>query len=142
MSRRLSLNSGDYNDPQSFYNATLSEEQRIAIRDRQRERARVIREREPKVPDRPWPRADLKYVLLSNQSLLTTAIYLNRNYQDVSTASAQLTHLFNEQPEVLAAFLEMTMNELALKRKVVESQLKVCTECFTTPHQFTCSQAE
>ena len=133
--------SESFNDPDSYHNS-LPEAAQERRRQTARDYAAKVRELAPKVPDRPWSRDELRTVFLAEDTLLSVSILLNRNYNDVATASKALTKTYNEEPQLLSAWIELTHVQARIRaiHEVVETH--VCKECFTRPHQFTCSQAQ
>ena len=97
---------------------------------------------DPSFPTRDWAATELRYAFISTDSPLKIAIHLDRGLQDVTSAIATLQATFKEQPAVLASLLDLSPAETR-KRIAKEPDMRsVCRECFTTPHQPTCSQAE
>lgn len=101
-----------------------------------------IRALAPQVPNRPWSREEMAEVFLSTDTLLDLSIKLNRNYNDVATMSRELTHQYTENPVVLMTFIDLS--EVQMKTRLAADRAEnfvVCDECFTFPHQISCSHA-
>ena len=74
--------------------------------------------------------------------MLERAIKLNRSVLDVETTLRVLAQTFNEQPDVVAALIGLTPAELRVRLGSDDAKrIVVCDECFTTPHQISCSRA-
>jgi len=141
MTRKHTPNSGSYNDPNSKHNSLppLAKE-----RNKQAARAQMqrIRDRAPKVPSRPWTPEELRMLFTSNHTLLTLAVYLNRNYGDVSRTSQALTKTYNEEPEKLKELLMLSEVQIELRKKVDADKFKACDKCFMSPHDINCPTLE
>lgn len=141
MTRKHSL-SENYGDGTSKYYA-LGEREREARKKQQREYQQRIYEQSPKVPNRPWSRAEMADLFTTTETNLDYAIRNNRNYEDVRTCSMELTRAFHREPWVLATFIDLS--EVQVRTRLAADRgenFHVCDECFTFPHQISCSRAD
>ena len=133
--------SREYGDPNSAWFA-IGETERERRKLQQARYARRLRAEAPQVPNRPWTREEMAEVFTSTETLLDLAIRLNRNYVDVSTLSRELTRQYHEDPVVLMTFIDLS--EVQMKQRLAADKgehFEVCPECFTYPHQISCSHA-
>ena len=89
-----------------------------------------------------WEKHELAAILLSNKPPHRIAIVLQRRLEDVERAAKTITEAWNSMPEATANMLSITIKQFNERRgRHDDSAEQVCLECFTTPHQITCSHA-
>jgi FtsZ-interacting cell division protein YlmF len=131
-----------YGDPNSVYFA-LGPQERERRKQAARENAARIRELDPKAPKRPWSREEMADVFESHDDLIDIAIRQNRSYEDVRTMSMELTRQYNKDPIVLMTFIDLSEAQMKYRLAADRGEhFVVCPECFTYPHQISCSHAE
>ena len=126
--------------PNSRYNL-LSEERKEQERANARKRYTSNKAKAPDVPNRDWTVDEMRELFIYSRELVHFAILKNRNYSDVAHMSATLTQQYEADAATLYAVLGITEAAAKIRKQQDHDAAKVCTECFTSPHQISCSQA-